>query len=161
MLIQHLTIATGHSVPQDLTTLSPEAVAACRDLLPHGGPIPAFTAFRVQIRGHSFSIHRSTDHLLTAFLGIGSTHPTPEQHARQHAYWQEILQLQRQILPQLRPPAMPAGPWLAIVLGAGIVTQNQDNIRWLGDFERCMAADILLPPTPDTPQPHPSPDHGT
>ena len=41
-------------------------------------------------------------------------------------------------------PDMPAkAPWLATLILPGIANLTRDDIQWIGDFEKCMAATIL------------------
>ena len=130
MLLRHITLLTGHCATHRLDTLSAEAVAACRALLPSGGPVPGFPAFRVEIQAPIFTIFRGREPLLTCALG--QTNP---------GLWKLLCDTQSRFAPA--SPPEPAGQWLAVVLLPGLANTAQADISWLGDFERCMAAALL------------------
>lgn len=48
--MNHYTINTGHVFDMDGKFFDPAALAKVRELLPDGGPIPGFPAFRVEIK---------------------------------------------------------------------------------------------------------------
>lgn len=137
MIIHHITLLTGHITTHRLDVLDAGAVAACRALLPAGGPIPGFPAFRVTIATTVFTVWRGKEPLLTCGVGTG-----------RDATWRELEVLHTQFAPifggKLPPPA-PAGQWLGVALLPPIAMLTQSDIGWLGDFERCLAAAILLP----------------
>lgn len=131
MLIQHITLLTGHTATHRLDTLAPEAIQACRSLLPGGGQVPGFPAFRVEIHGPMFTIWRGREPIVTACVGFGQS---PE--------WEIMADMQARFGP-VKVPRAPAGNWLAVVLLPPLVNQAESDIGWLGDFERCLAAAIL------------------
>lgn len=137
MILHHITIATGHMSTHRIDTLDPDAVAACRALLPTGGPVPGFAAFRVEISGESFVVHRGREAIVWCVVG------GPQNSES----WRILVQAQSQIIPQSKTPSMPNGRWLAVVLLPGIATQSQGDLGWTGDFERCLAAAMLTPAT--------------
>jgi hypothetical protein len=63
MILHHVTLTTGHFTTHRLDVLDAGAVAICRSLLPSGGPVPAFAAFRVQITGPLFTVWRGREPL--------------------------------------------------------------------------------------------------
>lgn len=135
MILHHITLLTGDTATHRLDTLAPAAVAACRRLLPAGGPVPGFPAYRVTISGPVYTIWRGREPIAAA--GVG--------HGRQDAStWQALTDLQAQVAPvkATQPPASAA--WLAIALLPGLAHLTRQDIGWLGDFERCMAAALLL-----------------
>lgn len=133
MTLPHITLATGHNTLHRLDTLDPVAVAACRALLPAGGPIPGFPAFRVEIHGPVFTVWRGREPIVTC----GICHGDDDTHAA-------LGTLQTVVTPPASY-AIPAGAWLAIAIMPGILTLTQTDIGWLGDFERCMAAALITP----------------
>ena len=52
MILHHITLATGHTATHRIDTFDAGAVAACRTLLPAGGSVPGFPAFRVRASLH-------------------------------------------------------------------------------------------------------------
>lgn len=137
MILHHITLLTGDTVTHRLDTLAPSAVAACRSLLPVGGPVPGFPAYRVTITDRVYTIWRGREPLATGGVGHG------EKDGRT---WRAIAELQAKVTPvkAMQPPA--AAAWLVIALFPGLANLTKDDIGWLGDFERCMAAAMLLPP---------------
>lgn len=133
MILHHITILTGHGATHRLDTLNPAVVSACASLLPSGGPVPGFPAFRVSISGASFQLFRGRD--LIAWCVIGD-------HRHQQS-WDLLVETQRKIAPLANDPKMPKGRWLAVVLGPGILSTSREDLGWVGDFERCLAAAII------------------
>ena len=142
MLLSHITLTTGHLTTHRLDVLDAGAVAVCRSLFPSGGPVPALPAFRVEIHSTLFTIFRGREPLVSCGIGRGND-----------ATWTSLCGLDSQFRHLLgatvpHPPA-PAGPWLAVALPPPLLALTQSDIGWLGDFERCLAAAMLLPPTID------------
>lgn len=134
MLLTHVTLATGHVAIHRLDVLDVRAVQACRTMLPRGGPIPAFPAFTVDIQLPVFTVHHGWEPILTCALGRGPEDPV----------WPMLRHMQLMFQPDAPEVAQPAGPWLAVVLLPALATLTPQDIGWLGDFERCLAAAILL-----------------
>lgn len=134
MLIQHITLMTGHVTTHRLDTLDAGAVAACRALLPAGGPVPAFPAYRVQICGPVCTLWRGREPVVCWAHGQGAADPT----------WQALADLQAQVAPV--KATAPAGRWMAVALLPGMAHLTRADIGWLGDFERCLTAAMILPP---------------
>lgn len=60
--------------------------------------------------------------------------------------WDSLVKLQEQIgIAVDKSP--PAGLWLAVAILPSMVMLTHDDIGWIGDFERCMAA-VLLEASP-------------
>jgi hypothetical protein len=136
MRINHITLLTGDSVLHRLDTIDPAALAACTALLPSGGQIPSFPAYRVEIHGPIFTLYRGREPLVTCGLGSG-----PDE------VWQTLHHLQQQFGP-VKAKA-PIGRWLAVVILPPLVTLTKSDISWLADFERSLAAAILTQRTAD------------
>ncbi|MHB1308426.1 MAG: hypothetical protein ACYC23_15215 [Limisphaerales bacterium] len=136
MLIHHVTLQTGPTATHRLDLLPAPMVAACRELLPHGGQIPGFAAFRVEIHAPVFTMFRGAAPLLTAGWGQG-----PDET------WAALVELQQQFAEV--KATCPASRWLAVALLPGLALTARDDLDWLGDFERCLAAAMLLPPESD------------
>ncbi|MHB9009715.1 MAG: hypothetical protein ACYDC1_22605 [Limisphaerales bacterium] len=136
MLIHHVTLLSGHTATHRLDLLPRAVVKACRELLPHGGQVPGFAAFRVEIHAPVFTVFRGPDPLLTAGVGLG-----PDET------WAVLVELQQQFAPVIT--TCPTSRWLAIALLPGLALTARADIGWLGDFERCLAAALLLPPESD------------
>jgi hypothetical protein len=135
MTLHHITLMTGHTTIHRLDTLDPYAIEVCRALLPNGGPVPMFPAFQVQIvEGAMFTLWRASEPILTCGVGEGGTSPD---------LWEALCKLQSQFAP-VKVARPPAKHWLAVALLPGLLTQSQDDVGWLGDFERCLAAAMLL-----------------
>lgn len=133
MICHHITLATGDVALHRLDTLSAEAVAACRSLLPAGGPIPQCKPWRVEITGTIWTIWRGRD-VPVVTCGVGRGQGSP---------WPELVALQSRFAPVAVSP--PAGTWLAVAILPGLALAARDDIGWLADFERCLAAAILIP----------------
>lgn len=134
MLIHHVTLASGHTATHRLDTLAPAAVAACRSLLPAGGPVPNCAPWRVDVTGQVWTVSRGRDcPVVTCGVGRG-----PGE------VWDSLVALQARFAP-VRAAAPPGGHWLAVTLLPGLALASREDVGWLGDFERCMAAAILLP----------------
>lgn len=133
MILHHITLSTGDIATHRLDTIDAGAVALCRALLPAGGVISPLPAFRVEIHGPVFTIFRGREPLVTC--GVGRCVDDP--------VWPSLASLQSQFAPVLAQPV--AGDWLAVVILPSLAATTQADIGWLGDFERCMAAAILLP----------------
>lgn len=131
MLIHHVTLATGHVATHRLDTLDAAAVAACRKLLPHGGQVPGFTAYRVEIHVPVFTIYRGREPLVTCGITQGADD-----------VWQCLVELQTQFQPV--KTAAPNGTTLAVVLLPSLAATPQSDLGWLGDFERCLSAALLI-----------------
>ena len=132
MILHHITLSTGSSATHRLDLVDPPALAACRGLLPHGGPVPGSPAFHVEIHAPVFTIFRGRDPLVCCGVGRGAD-----------PVWAELVALQRRFLPVACTP--PAGDWLAVVLLPALTLTARSDLVWLGDFERCLAAAILSP----------------
>ncbi|HCN76048.1 MAG TPA: hypothetical protein DIT13_02490 [Verrucomicrobiales bacterium] len=131
MTINHITLMTGDNVLHRLDIIPPEVVEQCRELLPEGGQIPGFPAFRVEIHAPVFTIWRGREPIATCGLGQG-----------EDDVWSTLRDLQARFAPvKARPPA---GRWLAVVLLPGLLTTAREDVHWLADFERCLAAAMLL-----------------
>ena len=132
MIIHHVTLMTGHTVTHRLDTLAPEAVDACRSLLPDGGPIPGFSPFFVVVQLPVFTIFRGREPIVTCGIGRGD-----------NGCWSALVNLQTKFAPVTVDA--PVGQWLAAALLPALGAISRYDLGWLGDFERCMAAAILLP----------------
>jgi hypothetical protein len=135
MVVHHITLATGHVATHRLDTLDAGAVAACRALLPSGGQVPGFAAFRVEIHHPLFTVYRGREPLVTCGTGTGTDD-----------VWKSLVELQSKFCP-VKADA-PKSRWLATVLLPSLVNTPQADIQWLGDFERCLTAAMLLPDPP-------------
>ena len=125
----HVTIMTGDVATHRPDTLA-VGMAACRPLLPNGGPVPEFPAFRVEITGPMFTIWRGRDPVVTCAVGQDND-----------ALWGQLADLQKRFGPV--KAEQPKGPWLAVVILPGMRAMTMDDIGWLGDFERCLGAVLL------------------
>lgn len=134
MRIQHITLASGDVATHRLDMIQPAVLATCRALLPHGGPIPGCHPWRVELQPPVFTIYRGQEPVLTCGYGCGN-----DDH------WHDLVALQERFTPA-KPSAAPCTQWLAVVLLPGITHVSRDDLGWLGDFERCLAAALLLPP---------------
>ena len=132
MTLSHITLLQhGNTVLHRLDTLDPAAVASCRALLPSGGQIPGFPAFRVEIHGPVFTLFRGREPLVTCGIGEGEDET-----------WLTLWELQAKFWPvdKMDPPP---GKWLAVVLLPPITACTASDIQWFADFERCMAAAMM------------------
>lgn len=131
MMLPHITLATGHVSVHRLDTLEAGAVAACRGLLPAGGMVPGFTAFRVVVSGPVFTVWRGAEPVVSCGVCRGDD----EVHGA-------LREMQGRLV-TVGAYAVPRGLWLAIVLLPGLLNLTREDVGWLGDFERCMAAAII------------------
>lgn len=134
MILHHITLLTGDSATHRLDTLDQSVIDACKQLLPAGGTIPAFAAWRVEIHGPIFTIWRGAEPVVTCLIG-GDTDPV----------WTTLVDLQKRCAPgvPIKAKQPQRGVWLAVALLPGLANAAQSDIGWLGDFERCLAAAIL------------------
>lgn len=130
MRIDHVTLMTGDCVTHRLDVLDPGAVTACAALLPGGGQVPGFSAFRVEIHGSVFTIFRGREPLVLCGLGNG-----------RDVTWGQLCALQGQFA--VVKAKVPKGRWLGVVLLPPLAAVSQSDLGWLADFERCLAAAIL------------------
>jgi len=128
--VQHVTLMTGDCVLHRLDVLDAGAVAACARLLPGGGQVPGFAAFRVEIHGPVFTIFRGREPLVMCGIGRGEDDT-----------WRSLVALQECFAPVTA--VVPGGLWLAVVLLPHLMALAQADVMWLGDFERCLAAALL------------------
>jgi hypothetical protein len=132
MLTHHITLVTGDSIAHRLDTISPEVVSACRALMPHGGKVPGFPAFRVEIAERTiFTIYRGREPLVTCGVGVG-----------RNQVWDTLIETQEHFAPCVVTEP-PHGQWLAVVVLPPLANVARNDIAWLADFERCMAAALL------------------
>ena len=134
MLIHHITLISGHDAVHRLDIIEPHAIAVCRSLLPDGGQIPNFSAFRVEIVGPAFTVFRGREPLVSCAVGVG-----PDER------WQLLVDLQKRFAPIAVQDPKRGTRWLAVAILPPLALVARDDIAWLGDFERCMAAAMLLP----------------
>lgn len=132
MLIHHITLLTGHTATHRLDTIDASAVAACRSLLPEGGPIPAYSPFRAEIHLPIWTIWRGREPIVTCGIGRGFDDT-----------WMALVELQSRFGP-VAAANPPVSAWLAVAILPSLAALSRDDVGWLGDFERCMAAAILL-----------------
>lgn len=134
LYLHHITLVEGGNVvTHRLDTLDPQAVAACRALLPGGGQVPRLPAFRVEIHGPVFTIWRGREPLVTCGVGQGEDET-----------WLSLWEMQAKFWPvdKMEPPG---GTWLAVVVLPSFLMLAPQDQRWIADFERCLAAAMLLP----------------
>lgn len=132
MILHHITLHTGQTTTHRIDTLDPRAVAACAALLPSGGQVPAFPAFRVEIATPElFTICRGREPLATCCLGDAGSRNN----------WDALVALQQKFLPV--SATMPRGRWLAVLLLPAIAALAPSDLGWLADFERCLAAALI------------------
>lgn len=130
-LLHHITLATNHTILHRLDTIEAAAVAACRGLLPKGGPVPGFPGFRVEVLGaRAFTIYFGRIPLVTCGIGEGRDDT-----------WQTLARCQGTFCRVTATP--PVSRWLAVVLLPSLILLEFKDIIWLGDFERCMAAAMI------------------
>ncbi len=134
MLIHHITLISGDDAVHRLDIIEPHAISLCRALLRNGGQIPGFAAFRVEVVDPAFTVFRGADPLVSCAVGVG---PDPR--------WNLLVELQRQFWPVVAQPPAPRTRWLGVVILPGLARLARADVGWLGDFERCMAAAMLLP----------------
>ncbi len=130
MLINHITLSTGHSALHRLDTLDSSAIETCVSILPRGGQIPGFAAFRVEIKGPTFTLYRGREPLVICGLGHGKSD-----------VWRALERIQNMFGQTVANP--PDGNWLAVVILPALANLAPVDIGWLGDFERCLAAAIV------------------
>lgn len=132
MIINHITMMSGNVATHRLDMIPAGAVEACKALLPRGGVVPGFSAYRVEIDAPVFTVFRGREPIVTCAVGQGNP-----------PYWNDLVALQTRFHP-VKVNKPPAGNWLAVVILPGISSQTHSDIGWLGDCERCLAAALLL-----------------
>lgn len=134
-LLHHVTLLTGHVSTHRLDTLDHEAIQACRGLLPTGGQVPGFSAFRVEIYGPLFTVFRGREPLVTCAIGNGE---------QDMGTWQVLTGLQEQVGGEVKTETPPRnGRWLGVALLPPVANLTKPDVMWLGDFERCLAAAMI------------------
>ena len=142
----HLTLNTGHSVDQDLDEIPEGITDILKPLLSRGGTIPGFAAFRVEVAREAgrcaFTIFRGREPIATSMLAI-TDDAAPEA-------WEALEELYLDFGDKFTyagfnalPDRPACAPWLAVLLFPQIALQTPHNIGWMGDFDRCFAAEIL------------------
>lgn len=131
MLLHHITLATGHTATHRADTFAPEAVQACRDLLPDGGPVPGVPGFHVEITQNVFTISREEIPLVTCGHGKG-----------QEDLWDTLVGLQERFVP-VKVSCPKRGLWLGVVLLPTLYSATKEDVIWMADFERCLAAAMI------------------
>ena len=116
-----------------LDLIPDEIRAVLRPLvLSGGGQLPVLRAYRVEIpHPHAFTLFRGREPIVTCGIGRGASE-----------IWDSLVTLQEQIGMTV-DKSPPAGPWLAVAILPSMLALTPDDIGWLGDFERCMAAVLL------------------
>lgn len=131
-LLHHITLATGHTMLHRLDTIDPGAVAACRTLVPFGGPVPGLPKFRVHYSGDRvFTICYGRFPIITCGIGEGEDDT-----------WRALKELQETCCPVTVTP--PTTRWMAVALLPSLGLLERADLLWLGDFERCMAAAMVI-----------------
>lgn len=125
--MQHLTLDTGHTRVSFRDEIDPGVLARLRQLTvpgEHQLPSPPGGTIKVTVDG--------TAALVTVFRGTAPlvTFGVAADEAGAADLWPLIAR------PGIRQPS--AAPWLAAGLEMGAAA-HQDDLRWLGDFERCWA----------------------
>lgn len=132
MMLAHVTLFKhGTIVMHRMDTFDADAVAACAKLLPRGGLVPAFPAYRVEIHGPVFTIWRGRDPLVTCGVGQGEDET-----------WLTLWEMQARFS-SVQHGEAPPGWWLAVVILPGLIMMPREDIFWLADFERCLAAAMI------------------
>ena len=129
--VQHITLMTGDVATHRLDTLNPVGVEACLALLPSGERRRGCAPYRVEILAPVFSLWRGREPILSAGVGTGADDT-----------WYALVELQERFF--IVKAAPPAARWLAVALLPAFTALASTDLGWLGDFERCMAAAILL-----------------
>lgn len=128
-VIQHVVLTNGFRSTHRLDTLDPEILEACRKILPTGGAIPFVNEpYRVEIEGATFTIFRCDCPILAGGIGRG-----PDQT------WKELISLLGEFDLEYHAKPHPR-LWLAIVLLPTISAFADEEIGWMFDFQRHLAA---------------------
>ena len=122
--IWHLTLDTGHGRPSPRSEVADGSVAQIAGWLDSDAfePLPGYRCALTYRSEHCFEAELySPAGGLMASMAFAS-------HARcGAALWRRVVSKRHK----------PAEPWLAVLLGPGIV--GDPAVDWLGDFERCLA----------------------
>jgi len=129
-LLKHVSFLTGDCASHRIDLLAPQAVAACRSLLPDGGQVPLVNGFCVEIHGSTFGFTRLG--VPIAFCGIGRG---------LDEMWDLLWDMQYLYAPV--NAQVPGGRWLGEVLFPGIGACTREEISWIADFSLTLAAAIL------------------
>jgi hypothetical protein len=149
MHLTHLTLNTGHVSREPIQELAPGIRAQLRRLISSGGgmlPGP-FAAFCVDICTGSgtsaFTLFRAKVPVVTCACAWESDQEQVTWYAIEKLY----LELSDQVPGLMAATAAPERPgdlpWLAVILLPGIGLCAREDIGWLGDFERCLAAELI------------------
>lgn len=142
--IHHITLTTGHVRDSFADEVSPEALAACKELVENLSTtrqtVPGFTDY--EITGSRW--HRSM--IVTVWCGdIPLVTLGVALHSRDGAQLWRTLHRTDEIPVMTSPDKWPPEPWAAALLHVGLALHS-DAADWLGDFERCMAWAFTLRP---------------
>ena len=145
----HFTLNTGHAVEQP--NEGPFGIPQIMAPILRGGNLgtiaPSLAAFRVEVSRSSgaaiFTVWRGRDPLVACGLALTAKNS--------ELVWTEVERLYLMAsdtdplaISATHAPTQPElTPWLGVVLLPALNFQTLKDVRWLGDFERCMAWAIM------------------
>ncbi len=127
--IQHVILSNGYRQTHCISTMRAKDLERCRRLLPGGGRIPKIDKrFHVVISGAKFLVIRCACPILVGGIGRG-----------QDSTWDELTSLLDDLGQDYQGCPHPR-LWLAVVLLPAIAAFEDDEVRWMYDFQRHLAA---------------------
>jgi hypothetical protein len=159
--ILHYTLNTGREVDQPRFPLSKRTIRLLKPLvLDGGGQLPGILAsfsFRMSILPDlgscEYSLFCGRDRIVRSVLCWQETAFEPSWMRVERAYFAVLLASSiagdpkselAQNLCQHAPRRPGRLPWLARVIEPGYSLHQDQNLVWVGDFERCLAWTVLL-----------------
>lgn len=140
--IRHITLTTGHARDSFPGEVSPEAIAACRQIIDQiiGGTISEPAS--IPGTGCHITGRASSKCLLATVWYRGEQRPlctiAVAAHSRCGAKLWRDLHTWGETSVVTDPDRCPPEPWVAAALYSGIES-HMEAAHWLGDFERCLA----------------------
>lgn len=127
--IQHVILSNGFRATHCMSTLNPRNLEMCRHLLPDGGPVPWIEEpYHVTIEGPKFTLFRHSCPILAGGIGRGNDRT-----------WKQLISLLDLFDQTYRGKPHPK-LWLAIVLLPTITAFAPEEVQWMFDFQRHLAA---------------------
>ena len=147
--LYHVSLNTRHVSNEPLQQMTPDIRASLNQLIHDGkGKLPhPFSAFNVvitQVPGAAvFTLYRGKESAVTCGVAwreenAGTVWSTVEK------LYLDLSDKLANFMPIGEPPEQPETlPWCATIMLPGMALCSLEDIGWMGDFERCLAAQLI------------------
>jgi hypothetical protein len=155
--LTHITLVTGHTAVTARREVRDEVLMRLQPIIDaEAGPVPEAGVYLDFIRPLDPKTHRPRDGA-AAWSILGGLKPPAPLLAQCVVCWKDSISEEcwGMIESMQEVSGLPASPrtkrpgkvpWLAVVLGAGIVSAPKNTIALLGDLERCVAWTLIETP---------------